>query len=80
MSHEVMRAFRRSTAWSSGIVLALVALAVRAPSSHAQTTAVTGIVVDSKSGRPIIEAAVAVENATGRARTPTCGVNSGSTA
>src|SRR5262245_57540948 len=69
MSHQVMRAFRRSTAWSSGMLFALVVLSAQATSSSAQTSSITGTVVDSKTGRPIVEASVAVENAIQRGRT-----------
>src|SRR6185503_10964801 len=52
-----------------GLGLALVALTTSPAQSNAQAPAVTGTVVDSKSGRPVIEASVAVENGTARART-----------
>src|SRR2546427_398302 len=69
MVHLIIRALRRLAPWSPGAGLGLVALAASASLARAQAGAVTGTVVDSKSGRPIVEASVAVENAATRART-----------
>jgi TonB-linked SusC/RagA family outer membrane protein len=69
MSDVIARAIRNVTGWSLAVGLALVALAINAPGLAAQAGAVTGTVVDSKTGRPIAEASVGVESSPTRVRT-----------
>lgn len=69
MVHHVVRAVRRCSLWLTGAGLGLAALGATATPALAQAGVVTGTVVDAKTGRPLTEATVAVENTTTRART-----------
>lgn len=73
MIHPVVRAMRFSLGVCLGVAVAWSLTVTFAPSAFAQAGSVAGTILDSKTGRPLPDAAVRVENADQSARTGTRG-------